>query len=234
MGFRSGDRIPAPDQEKNDETCPRRPGARFVPARLGRPGGPRTPSARRPGAAGPRAELPHPELQGGARVRHGGGLDRRDRDGDVPGAARAARDALARRRGPRRRRRSSAGGKPQKFTTDAGELQARRRPRPARRDRRVGDGRDRVLVQAARRHVLLSGRRQAHGRGLELRRGRAPPRLAADLQRHQRPLRGGVDRDGAEAALGRRQRPARRTCARTRTARGPSTGSRRARSRTTS
>ena len=45
---------------------------------------------------------------------------------------------------------------------------------------------------------------------MELRRGRAPPRLASDLQRHERPLRDRVHRDGPEGAHRGGERPSRR------------------------
>ena len=63
-------------------------------------------------------------------------------------------------------------------------------------------------VQPARRDVLLPEVGGARGAGLELRRGRPPLRLAADLQRHERPLRGRVRRDGAARVHGRGQRRA--------------------------
>ena len=99
-------------------------------------------------------------------------------------------------------------GKPLAFTLDPKAFKlnvALGEPVP---DRPRRHGEDHVRRQSQRRDVLLSEVRGARGAGLELRRGRPPLRLAPDLQRHERPLRGRVRRDGAARLHGRRQRHA--------------------------
>ena len=68
------------------------------------------------------------------------------------------------------------GGRPQKFSTDTADFKLDVALDPPVAIGEIGDRRDRVLREAADRHVLLSEVRKAPAAGVELRRGRAPPR----------------------------------------------------------
>ena len=220
---------------RNNETDSRRPGAvRLSGPRdeSGRPGGVRPPASRRPRAAGSRADVPHRVVHGRAGVRHGEGDDRRNRDDHVPGSPGAALDALS-RRGGLAVTKVEREGRPQKFSTDATDFKL-----DVALDPPVADGESATVaisysVKPRTGMFFLPEERKAPAAGVELRRGRAPQRLASDLQRHERPLRDRVRRDGPEGPHRGRERRLGRDSTTTRTARARFTGSRRARSPTT-